>query len=240
MGKKISESELVWRYFGCRKGVFVEVGANHPTINSQSWLLENQGWTGVLVEPNPQHCESLRQQRPGSQVFQVAVGKPGSEGEVSFRLAGPGLLRHSQVVAEPDVKNTDQVIRVKLTTLNQVMEQSGLSKIDFLSIDVEGMEFDVLAGFSFDQYRPTLFAIEDFCENFEKKRYMRRMGYKLVRRAGYNNWYVPRETPVSAFGVSGPRGFIRLIRKDFLSVPFIKVQRKFRAFRPRKHRPGKN
>ncbi|HXT12898.1 MAG TPA: FkbM family methyltransferase [Candidatus Angelobacter sp.] len=235
MGKqKVNESELVWNYLGGRKdGVFVEVGANHPTARSQTWFLESQGWSGVLIEPNPSFYELLREQRPKSQVFQVAVGKSGGEGEVNLRLAGAGLKGRSKVRAEHEIQASDQVVRVKVTTLNQVLEQSGISQIDFLSIDVEGMEFDVLAGFSFDKYRPRLFSIEDFCFSFEKKRFMRRLGYKLIRRVGYNNWYVPREAPVSIFTASTVRDFVRLIRKDFLSVPFIEVQRKFRVFKRR-------
>jgi len=78
MGKpKVSESELVWNYFGNRHdGIFVEVGANHPVNRSQTWFLESKGWSGVLIEPNPDLCELLRDQRPKSRVFQVAVGEP--------------------------------------------------------------------------------------------------------------------------------------------------------------------
>ncbi len=226
----IEESELVWQYFRRRNtGTFVEVGANHPTIRSQSWFLENHGWTGVLIEPNPHHCRLLRELRPGSQVFEMAVGAPGGKREATLHLLGGDLARQSKLRSEGEDHDSREIIRVQIVTLNDVLEQSGISKIDFISLDIEGLELDALAGFSFEKYRPALFSIEDFCENFDKKRYMRRVGYKLIRRVGYNNWYVPRETPVSVFTVSTRRELIRLIRKDFLSVPFIKAQRKFRA-----------
>jgi len=229
---KIGESELVWRYFGCRtSGVFVDVGANHPTINNQSWFLEKRGWTGVVIEPNPAHYKLLREQRPKSQVFQTAVGAPNGPQDVTLHLAGPGLARHSKVHLSAHGSISTNAVRVKMTTLDYILEQSGISKIDFLSIDVEGMEFDVLAGFTFEKYRPELFCIEDFCRDFAKKRYMRGVGYKLVRRVGYNNWYVPREAPASAFSISTGRQFLRLIRKDLLSVPFAKARRGLRASR---------
>ena len=46
------QDELVWEFFGRRRaGFFLEVGANHPTQGSQTWLLEQNGWRGILVEP---------------------------------------------------------------------------------------------------------------------------------------------------------------------------------------------
>ena len=81
------EKELVWKFFGRKPdGVFVEVGANDPVAGSQTWLLEQNGWRGVLVEPQASLCEKLRPARPRSQVFQVACSCPGSEGEADLIL----------------------------------------------------------------------------------------------------------------------------------------------------------
>ena len=85
---EIEEKELVWKFFGQRRtGVFVEVGANDPVAGSQTWLLEQNGWQGVLVEPQSAHYEKLRQRRKNSQVFQVACSGPEMEGEMDLLLA---------------------------------------------------------------------------------------------------------------------------------------------------------
>src|ERR1019366_1550940 len=82
------EKELVWKFFGRKRdGVFVEVGANDPVAGSQTWLLEQNGWRGVLVEPQSALCGKLRQQRKNSQVFQVACSAPDNEGEMDLLLA---------------------------------------------------------------------------------------------------------------------------------------------------------
>lgn len=104
---EITESELVWRYFGSRRdGIFVEVGANHPTKINQTWFLETQGWTGVLIEPNPENCRLLREQRPKSQVFQVAIGNRNCVQEVNFQLKGGDIKAHSVVVAGSAARNS--------------------------------------------------------------------------------------------------------------------------------------
>jgi FkbM family methyltransferase len=183
---------------------------------------------GVLIEPNPHHCKLLREQRPKSQVSQVADGARNGTDEVALQIAGGPAKGHSVVVSALEQEKSrggGEAIRVKLRSLDQVIQESGIPKIDFLSIDVEGMEMEVLESLSFSKYPPRLISIEDFCEDFEKKRFMRRVGYKLIRRVGYNNWYVPRHEPASVFSVSTPRELLRLIRKDFLSVPFMKVRK---------------
>lgn len=54
------ETRLVSAFLGDIKGYFVEVGANEPRERSQTWLLEQSGWTGVLIEPQPDLAAELR------------------------------------------------------------------------------------------------------------------------------------------------------------------------------------
>src|SRR5262249_49005282 len=76
--REISNHEmgLVSAFFGNIKGYFVEVGANDPRERSQTWLLEQAGWTGVLVEPQPDLAAELRASRkPRFSVSRVRLPK---------------------------------------------------------------------------------------------------------------------------------------------------------------------
>src|SRR3954463_14231239 len=76
-------------FFGNRRGYFVEVGANEPHERSQTWHLEQAGWTGILIEPQPELAEQLRQAR-AAQVFAVACSSPHNAGNVlPLHVAGP-------------------------------------------------------------------------------------------------------------------------------------------------------
>jgi FkbM family methyltransferase len=226
------ESRLVWDYFGKRRdGVFVECGAHHPVNFSQTWFLEQQGWSGLLIELNPELCALLRTHRPNSRTIEAAVGSPAQVGEVEVQLAGghtslrPGLNR----------KCSGHKLRVPLRTLDSILAESGLTRIDFLSIDVEGLEIDVLLGCDLQKWRPQLIFMEDEFENYSKHRHLTSRGYKLVRRTSYNNWYVPREIPVSAFSLSTTRQLIRLYRKMWLG-PVTGVWKNARAKAKFRHR----
>jgi FkbM family methyltransferase len=212
------ESKLVFEYFkGRERGKFVDVGANHPKNHSQTWFLEQQGWSGILVEPHPKLCQLLREQRPRSTVADVAVCAPGDTGHVDFYLAQRGS--HSAIKPEPGTPLTGEVIKIVAKTLDSVLEELHAGEIDFLSLDIEGMELDALRGFNLAYWQPKLILIEDFFLNHQKHRYLKQRGYKLIRRTGYNNWYVPQSIPGTLFSESTPREIFRLARKFWFS-PF--------------------
>lgn len=204
---------------GITKGTFVEVGAFQPMELSQTYAFEQAGWSGILVEPVAEHAAALRQQRRAP-VFEVACGSPENHGSLMpIRVAG-GLstMRTSDLTHDLAAK---EVRSVRVVTLDSVLGEAGVTAIDFLSIDVEGMEIDVLRGFSIERFQPRLALIEDHCEGLGKHRYMQSKGYKLVRRSGLNSWYIPNDTPfpISLFGRW------QLLRKYYLSLPFRKLQR---------------
>jgi hypothetical protein len=76
--------------------------------------------------------------------------------------------------------------------LNSIIQECGFSAIDLLSIDVEGAEFQVLQGLDFAKYRPKLILLEDKHVFLNKHRFLRKKGYRLVKRTGMNCWYVEK------------------------------------------------
>src|SRR5947207_9147659 len=82
------EKELVWQFFGCkREGFFIEVGANDPKGGSQTWLLEQNGWRGILVEPQSAFYNQLVNERKNSRVYQVACSAPEKRGAATLHIA---------------------------------------------------------------------------------------------------------------------------------------------------------
>lgn len=186
---QFGEDVLLWDYFRRKpEGFFVEVGANHPTWCSQTWLLESQGWQGILVEPLPEKAALLREERPRSRVFQAAMGAPDQRGRARFTVAAQdslsGLTTHPGVVA-------DRFVEVEVRTLDDILAEAGNPKLDFVSIDVEGSELQVLRGFSLERHQPALLMMEDHLQRMEVHRHLVRHRYRLVKRTGCNNWYVP-------------------------------------------------
>lgn len=218
----VLETHLVWEYFGRKKdGIFVEVGANDPVAGSQTWLLEQNGWRGVLIEPQSAHQARLKEQRKGSQVFQVACSSPEKEGEMDLLLSAENGASTLQRQVDSHGAKFIGAERVKVTTLNKVLELAGVKQMDFLSLDVEGHEIDVMRGLDFKKFRPALVLIEDGVRDLGKHRYLTRNGYKLVKRTSLNNWYVPRDVP---FHMTFWLERLELWRKMYLGLPFRKIR----------------
>lgn len=219
------EPGLIRAFLGEKVGVFVEVGAHDPVRGSQTWSLEQEGWTGLLVEPRAEMAAELRASRRAI-VEEVACGGPETEGT-------RGLLHvrgaHSTLDAElgdAGVIFTEKRY-VPMRTLDSLLADAGIERVDFLSVDVEGCEEDVLRGTDLMKLRPRLILIEDKARALGVHRHMTGCGYKRVRRTGLNSWYVPRDDtfPVSL------SGRLQLTRKYVLALPFHRLQDRLRRSR---------
>jgi FkbM family methyltransferase len=209
------EAALVREFLGPARGYFVEVGANEPEKESQSFHLEREGWTGVLIEPQPDLAENLRKLRR-AQVFEAACSSPDRAGSrMTLYVLGP----YSSF--DPNLAVTglrpEQAIEVPVRTLDDILEEAHAPRpLDLLSVDVEGHELDVLRGFDFARWRPRLILLEDHVTSLDKHRFLSDAGYRLMRRTGLNGWYVPQDAaPVLSW-----RGRWQILRKYYLGLPF--------------------
>jgi len=188
---------LAEMFRGVANGLCVEVGANDGIQLSNTYYLERRGWKSILVEPNPQLCQRLRETRSG-QVFQcVASARSGSE----TLLLAEGVDGLSTLVDDSEHRTrilseggSIQPLRVTARTLDDILGEAGAKRVDFLSIDVEGAEFEVLQGLSLALWRPRVVLIEDQSGLWGSRvtQHMRRSGYVRIRRTGGNDWYVFR------------------------------------------------
>lgn len=221
------EESLKEAFFGgARTGYFVDVGANDPKTWSQSFHLEQRGWKGVLVEPQPDLAEKLRAARQ-AKVYAIACSSPANAGKTMLlHLAG------AYSSFDPNLKvstvRPEGTVDVPIMTLDAVLADAGApERIDFISIDVEGHEIEVLAGFDLARWRPRLILIEDHVLGLTLHRLIAARGYKWVRRTGLNSWYVPADTPMEV----DLEGRLQFIRKYYLGVPFRHLREALRRLR---------
>lgn len=152
-----------------RHGFFVEVGAFDGVSCSNTSCLADVGWSGILIEPVPAYAQACRERYRGNdniRVVQAAVGA--SRGQIDIHVAG-SLTTSSQRLIEAyrdiswarSVAHEASHLTVQQQTLDEILETAGAaSPIDVLSVDVEGGEEAVFAGFTLARWRPTLIIIE--------------------------------------------------------------------------------
>jgi len=184
-----------------RDGVFVEFGAIDGLITSNSLFFERElGWTGLCIEPIPEMYEKLKQNRKCI-CEQYAIAE--AEGKEEFMenkdcVGWSGLHRtieneHWERISKQ--APTVDIITVPTTTIGTLLEKHKLYKIDYMTIDTEGNEFEIIKGFNFSQFEVAVFDIENNFGNNRVKRIMSRAGYRLQTVLGPNEIYVKRNWP---------------------------------------------
>ena len=180
-------------------GVYAEVGAHDGLRNSNTYLFEHSGWTGVLVEPDPDTARTCAANRPGSTVVQAAAVAPGLPGTVSFErseLSDHSSLtldrRHRKKLETLTGDAATERIEVPAKTVTEILDESGIERIDFMTIDVEGHEQGVLEGLDMDRWRPAVIIVE---RNYLVPRppivrLLRRNHYSYLRTTGVNDWFI--------------------------------------------------
>jgi len=219
------EQELVRSFFAnARRGFFVEIGANDPFDQSQSYHLEQIGWDGLLVEPLPEMADRLRQNRKATVVQCAASSNANSGKELLLKRAGVHSTLNTTFAARKVTADEKKQQSVHCRTLDDILTECSVPKeFEFLSIDVEGHEPQVLDGFTIERWKPQLVLIEDHLTHLRTHRRLTESSYALVLRTGHNSWYVPRARRIT-LSLSARCG---LVRKLYASLPF----RKWRALR---------
>ncbi len=195
----------LWELFaGQLDGFFIEVGAFDGHTYSVSYPFEAIGWTGLLVEPIPDHCEKARARRPGSRVVHAALAGPGSTGSCTFTVVqgqDEGMLSY----LTPTPANTRDVqaaraqtrsVSVPLTSMNDLLAAHD-RPIDFAVIDVEGAEVELLKGFDLNRFRPRVLMVEEGlpAQTSPVLEYLARFPYTPVAFPWINRVYIHRDDP---------------------------------------------
>lgn len=184
--------------------MFVEAGANDGIRQSNSLALERElGWTGLLVEPSPKAFSELKKNRPGCYLVRAALVSPTKAGQMingAFRdghLTGTVNTELLQLAVDlPKSKFESFLVRsrtvlgikpkttlrsVPTTTLSLALGEAQISKVDLLSLDVEGYELEALAGLDFEQVKPKAILLEMRKDDaWEIVRLLIGFGYVLV------------------------------------------------------------
>ena len=144
-----------------RNGVFLDVGANHYRDTSNTYFLESQlGWSGVAVDALEEFGPDYVIHRPRTKFFALFVSDvPGDTATLFVPATNrqTASVSHDFTVKEGDPGRPRQV---PTTTLNVLLEQQGIERLDLLSMDIELAEPKALAGFDIRRYRPALVCIE--------------------------------------------------------------------------------
>jgi FkbM family methyltransferase len=178
---------------GKSPGFYVDVGAHHPRRFSNTHRFYRDGWRGINVEPNPAAMKAFRTARNRDINLQYGVASQPAR-LTYYQFDESALNTFDRSLAESRVADTPYrltgTIEVPVERLDRLLEEHlpAGQEIDFLSVDVEGLDLQVLQSNDWQRYRPTCVLVESLDTAIEDDMrgeiflYMRQQGYELLAK----------------------------------------------------------
>eukprot|EP00947_MAST-08B_sp_MAST-8B-sp1_P000636 g636.t1 len=199
-GKSYSQRGQDWivaALLGCKRdGYFIDLAANDAIKLSNTLALEHHfGWSGLCIEANPRYLPGLTHRK--CDIVRAAVGAPtGTKASFVFRgilggLVGDGMDNKAKTKKGAKSQgrtslNAESEEEMSLVSLAALLQTVGASReIDYMSLDVEGAESMVMAGFQWDQYRFKVLTVERPKKDLVAA--LTQHGYVLLRRNAHFN-----------------------------------------------------
>ena len=146
---------IIDRIFSKNKGIYVDVGCNHPIKFNNTYILYKKGWSGLNIDVDKESIEQFNKLRKRDENVQSLVtSKDDEEKELFFYHKRSAINTLSKDLAELRGNNYKEIKRIKGKSLNYLIENSKLKnfKINLMSIDIENYEFEALKYFDFKKY----------------------------------------------------------------------------------------
>ena len=182
------------------KGVYIDVGCNHPIKFNNTYLLHKRGWSGINIDSDHTSIELFNKFRSNDFNVRNIVSEDENVKKLYFYHKRSALNTLSKELVDSRLSKPSKVIEEKSVTLNKIIEDSPYknSKINLLSIDIENHEVEVLKNFNFSKYNVDVLIVEITDTNLkELEMYNQSLDfittskvYKLITKNSYKlvNW----------------------------------------------------
>ena len=194
---EFGEDIFIRRFFkNDKKGIYVDIGCYHPIKGSLTYYLFKDGWKGINVDLSKISVDLFKIARPKDYNINAAITD--FDGETFYYENGP-INQQNSLILDKDKKK----IQIKAYKLETLLNNFSILNIDYLNIDVEGIDFKVISSLNFSKYRPKLISIEQNIYNSEKiiknecHEFLTKKNYFLASKIGVTCIYIDNKYETS-------------------------------------------
>ena len=197
------EDQFIYEFFkNKKKGFYIDIGSFHPIMYSNTCLLFNSGWSGINIDVNQSSIDMFKIVRPKDHNICDAVTYKSEERNLYFDHNFSPLNTINKLHYESFDKGLffKNLAKKKITTKSFddiVKKIDNLPQIDFLNIDCEGSDYEILKGINLQFYSPKLICIETHNVNNVKNiefdkiiELLNKHNYKVIKRFGPSSIFV--------------------------------------------------
>ena len=152
------------------KGIYIDIGCQHPIKNSNTYLLFKKGWEGINVDLDKDNIELFKRSRSNDNNFNKALSNDVKEVDLYFYHKKSPINTIDKKTSEFQKAKVSSIKKIKTDTLNNIILNTKYKdqSFDLLSIDVEGHELEVLKGFDLNKFSPKVIVVEYLDLNVSK------------------------------------------------------------------------
>lgn len=186
----------IFKQLGIDKAKYLDVGAHHPSRISNTKLLYDLGWRGVNVEANPNLIQAFIEERPEDQNICVGIGpKAGTHQFLMYdKESGRNTFSHAEMkrYSQEHSHYITSTLNLTVITLTElILKDCGGVYPHFLSLDVEGLDYDILKATEFKPSKPLVICVETPYKDFQRfEEILVYKGYHFYCRLGENTIWV--------------------------------------------------
>ena len=177
-----------------KKGFYVDIGAYHPYKGSLTYNLYSRKWNGMNLDISKSSIDLFNIARPSDININCAVSE--FNGETYYYENSP-INQQNSLISQDD---NQKKIKIQSYKLSEILKMQNINSVDYINIDTEGNELEVLMGIDFSKINPTLFTIEDnsFDLNNEIKKkkiiFLKEKNYELINIIGVTMFFVKKDS----------------------------------------------
>jgi len=189
------------------RGFYIDIGANNPVVQSNTMFFYKKGWRGINIDATPGSMTGFNKIRKRDINLEIAVS--GESKEIALYLFESSFYNTSDENFASKHKNIliDKIL-IKASSLENILDRYlDNAEIDFMSIDVEGNDYDVLISNNWLKYRPSVIVVEyiTYCKsnlenNKKTKKFLEDVGYSLFCSSVTNAFFLENHFYQERFG----------------------------------------
>jgi FkbM family methyltransferase len=201
--QNLEDYHLSLAFAGQQDGTYIDIGGGHPIAGSVSCWFYERGWRGIVVEPQERLALLHRRLRPRDTVVSGLIGR--QNGSADLFVVDRFHALSTTVEANADRTRSlgveFEAVTLPMMTLAELCASQSVGTIDFLKIDVEGAEADVIAGGDWRRYRPKVVLVEAVAPLSGEPAWaawedtLLAQGYRFALFDTLNRFYVAEECP---------------------------------------------
>jgi FkbM family methyltransferase len=201
--QNLEDYHLSLAFAGQQAGTYIDIGGGHPVAGSVSFWFYERGWSGVVVEPQEPLALLHQQVRPRDTIVRGLIGRESGSATLFAveRLHALSTTVQAHADNARDLGAAVRPVTVRAMTLAELFAAHDLETVDFLKIDVEGAEADVIAGGDWRRHRPKVVVVEAITPLSNEPAWHRweetllGHGYRFALFDSLNRFYVAEEYP---------------------------------------------